>query len=258
MEQELQNRIEELESKLEQKDKEFLTFKKEYEEFKTKYTDHNHTGKDGTGIIRSSIDLKAGEPVFFNGGAIETVYLDGTEFLGLIVGNDREDQNDSDNTQFIIQHQPLTNGTTNQSFIYGDRKPRFQGSFASITSGGTTMRTNEFTFELDELVGAYIIVYRSASEFDVFQISSNTGNTVTITGGTWSTSVSPAKWVIFVPVYLGAAEIPWRRLYTTEGVAGGIRFGVGHTAGGQNGMLYMDAVGDLYWRNKAGSSTKLN
>ena len=57
---------------------------------------------------------------------------------------------------------------------------------------------------------------------------------------------------------MGSAQTIFQRFYTQEGTAGGIRFGVGATAGGQNGLLYSDATGDLYWRDKAGTSVKLN
>jgi hypothetical protein len=57
---------------------------------------------------------------------------------------------------------------------------------------------------------------------------------------------------------MGSADTPFQRFYTQEGTGGGIRFGVGTTNGGQNGLAYMDVTGDIYWRNKIGASTKLN
>lgn len=219
---------------------------------------HLHTGEDGSEKLKTYIELPENEFVKSGSMAIEGQNLNPTERLDgfIVVGEDKNTSNGSDNTQIVIQHFKNSNDT----FMFGQRSPLYIGTTGDVNSGGTTMSQSNFTWDTNELAGAYVVVYDSNGDFDCYQIASNTADTITITGGTWSFSEDPASFVIYVPVYFGSAEYPWRRLYTTEGVAGGIRFGLGMTNAGQqdNGMLYMDSAGDLYWRNKAGTSTKLN
>jgi len=180
-------------------------------------------------------------------------------FGGLIVGKQPTEQggDTTKNFQLVIEHKHGTDGTTNDTFVYGVRPPTYIGN-GDVTSGGNTMVQSNFSWTTNELAGAYINIFNSSGTF-VFTkpIASNTSTTITITG-TWPSSVSNGTFSIYVPVYFGSSQTPWRRLYTGESTSEGIRFGYGPTAGGQNGLLYMDSAGDLYWRNKSGTSTKLN
>ncbi len=163
----------------------------------------------------------------------------------------------SNNIQMNFYHQP--NGV--QSFMWMFRKPlvaAVQGTSLSITSAGSTVTIPGYNFTTNELAGAVIYIQNSSgTTISASTIVSNTATVVTI-NGTWGVTASNCVFGIYIPVYLGSAETIWQRAYVQETTAGGVRFGMGATAGGRNGLLYMDAAGDLYWRDKAGTSVKLN
>lgn len=232
--------------------------KKEIAELKEIIANHSHTGFDGSAQIKTTIEI--GENEYFRTGSLAIEGLnnkdEGTIEGAIVVGDDKIIADGSKNSQINIQHLKGSNDT----FVFGLRSPIYQSDTGSVSIGGTTMSQTSFGWQTNELAGAYVLVIDGGGDYDVWEIASNTSTTITITGGTWSFSQSGAKFLVFVPVYFGAAQYPWRRLYTLDGVGGGIRFGLGQTNAGQqgNGLLYMDAAGDLYWRNKAGTSTKLN
>jgi len=254
MPDEKDKRIEELTKKLD-------TLQRGFDKLADEYTRHSHTGKDGTQISKDSIELLPGQA--FKAGSIALVdapqaaNLQAGRFFGsVMVGNDSSMINGSENLQLNIDHQSET--TTMQSFIYAFRKPIAFGTTGSITSGGTTLNQGEFTFDINVLDGAYIDVYDSTNTFkETFEIASNTAQVITITGGTWSYTASSITFQVFMPVYLGAADFPFRRIYTDSGINGGIRFGVGPTNAGQkqNGLFYLDmADGNLYFRKPDGTT----
>lgn len=213
---------------------------------------HQHSNYDGTKSFLNDLSIPSGMAFESGHSQFGELYVGGNYNAGIVTGEDRILSDGSTNSQFFIQHQ------ANETFINPSRGPQFTAQDASITSGGTTMTQAKYTFETNALVGLYLYVNTSGTNYDAFPIASNTGNTITISGGTWTATVSNAIWLVYKPIYLGSAQYVFKRAYVDEGTAGGIRFGVGHTAGGQNGLLYMDATGDLYWRNKGGSATKLN
>lgn len=240
--QELKNQIEEL--------------KTELQEMRETIANHGHTGQDGSTALNTTIEIdenkvfKTGSMVIEGVPAVTPNILVG----GIAVGEDTVMSDGSRNTQVVINHDE----DSFQSFMFGQRAPIYRGTDGDINAGGNTLQQDTYTWETNELAGAYVVANTSATEFDFYEIASNTSDTLTITGGTWSASEDPSEFFVFVPIYFGAAQYPWRRIYTMEGTGGGVRIGGGDTAGGQNGLLYMDSGGDLYWRNKAGSSTKLN
>ena len=163
------------------------------------------------------------------------------------------------NLQFNLFHQPQN--AANQSFITAFRPPIFgtpQNTTISTTLGGNTVTVSGYGFVVDELAGGLINIFDSSGTFIESQtIASNTASVITITG-TWLATTAGGTFYIYQPVFLGSADTIWQRFYTQEGTGGGIRFGVGTTGGGQNGLLYMDATGNIYWRDKANAATKLN
>lgn len=261
--EELRTEVEQLKRKDQDRDGEMSEIKRILES-------HTHSGNDGTKpFYNETMKLKTGSQVsagyvtladqILPSGA--TGAIDDVQRGALVVGKDEDLSDGFDNAQLTIEHQEVTDGGTNQTFLWGIRGKGYAGDTGEVTSGGTTLDQANFTFVVDRLTGHFIAVYNPSAptEFDVYEIASNTATQITITGGTWTfNSANDAKFFIWVPMYSGAAQYPWRRIYTMEGTAGGVRFGGGDTAGGQNGMLYMDSTGDLYWRSKAGVSTKLN
>lgn len=229
---------------------------------------HQHDGVDGTNKLRKTITLDIDQNISIG----PTQIVSGTTpLLGTTadqyatawsIGPDDVNTpllNKSANAQVEIQHYP--NGT--QSFFRGFRKPialKFESTTTntSTTAGNSTVTLTGFNFTTDELTGGLINIYNSSgTHIETQTIASNTSTVITITG-TWLASTSNAIVFILRPLFLGSAEAIWQRGYVQEDTAGGLRFGVGPTAGGQNGLLYMDATGDLYWRDKGGTSTKLN
>jgi hypothetical protein len=263
-------KIQELETKNQELTKKLDELSNKFEELKGVVSTHTHGGLDGSKqfyndpiVLKSGIGISSGKYQFID---VEDLVNNRT-IGGLVVGDGAKGSGTVDTaqetSQFFIEHYY---GTLN-TFIESFRTPLYDGvDNGNITSGGTTMSQTKFSWATDELAGAYVIVYDSANtatvsppaEFDVYEIASNTATTLTITGGTWTFTDASANFTVFMPVYLGSANFPFRRLYTMEGTGSGIRFGVGDTAGGQNGLLYMDATGDLYWRPKTGAAVKLN
>ena len=246
---------------------EIQDLRQEIELLKSRYAVHQHDDVDGTNHLRKNIVLDKDQSIVIGTGGIVTD-SNATGSVSDIynfyttVGPDTGPTifgNQSPNLQLVMQHLP--NNTSLQSFIFGMRKPlvsSWQGTKTSTTLGGNTATISGYNFATNSLAGALINITASDGTFVETQtIASNTATSITISG-TWLASTSSADFYIYVPVFFGSADFPWQRLYTQEGTGAGIRFGVGPTAGGQNGLLYMDSTGDLYWRDKAGTSTKLN
>lgn len=272
MENESQQKIQELESKNQELTKKLEELSNTFKEIKTTLELHTHTGRDGsTKFFNSDIELKSGTGISVGKyGFIDYVTdstLIGAMVVGDLVGQTGTTDNAKNTTQLSIDHQFSTNGSTNQTFFYGYRSPVYSGETnGSITSGGTTMSQTRYSWEANELDGAYVAVYdgANAGQFDFYEIASNTATTLTITGGTWTFTDTAATWVVIVPVYLGAAQYPWRRVYTMDGIGGGIRFGGGDSpvynsgtgtwSSGQNALLYTDGT-DLKFRKKDGTVT---
>jgi hypothetical protein len=246
--------------------KKILDLESKLKTLETNYAKHQHDGIDGTNQLRKSIKLDQDQYLQVGLGSQATGPISGlgsaSEQLQYAISLGKDDGrtgfvNKADILQMDFLHQP----NTATSFISSRRTPvvtALEGTSISTTSGGSTTTIAGFNFETNELAGALINIYNSSGTFvESRVIASNTATVITITG-TWSASTSSATFDIYLPVYLGTAEFIWQRFYTQEGTAGGIRFGVGPTAGGQNGLLYSDAIGDLYWRDKNGDSLKLN
>lgn len=271
--EEIKNKIDELERLVKK-----LVSDLEEEKEKVKNTayvldHHNHTGDDGTKILEHQLNLKPEQPIKMGYGgmlsgtnASQSIALGSTSEqiqMSFVSGKDMGGAfgTTTGNLQFNLLHQPLN--ASNQSFITAFRPPIFApipGSTISVTAAGNTVTINGYNFVTNSLAGAQINIFSSAGALIETQtIASNTATVITISG-TWGATTSGGTFVIFQPVFFGSADTPYQRFYTMEGTGGGIRFGVGVTAGSQNqnGLLYMDATGDLYWRNKSGTSTKLN
>jgi len=268
MDEDLLNRISELEDEVEGLKKEKKTMAEDMESrllaVEKVLREHTHRGDDDSASIEKDIELLSGQK-FVSGdvatfAGLESAVNNRTLFVAS-TGRDKSEAEGINNSQVQLEHQYFTDppdGTTRQSFFYGIRGPIYQGT-ATMASGGTTLTQSNWKWTDDELVGARVLVYNAAAtDFEGYEISANTSQGLTITGGTWGFGGTGLAFQVFMPVYLGGATYPWRRIYMEEGTAGGLRIGLGATGGGQNGLLYMDATGDLYWRNKSGTSTKLN
>jgi hypothetical protein len=185
--------------------------------------------------------------------------------------------NSSLNTQVFLQDQ--VDSTAFNSFFYGYRKPLYQtntGATSSVTSAGNTLTDTNKNWATDELAGAHINIYNSSASLQFTrQIASNTATVITI-DGTWPATVSGGTYLVFMPVFLGSAESPWRQVYAggTDVSSGGdgsvrraIRIGYGTTAGADVIGIYYGTstpegvvtanVGSLFLRTDGGASTTL-
>lgn len=226
---------------------------------------HTHNGSDS--LLIATVDLPAGTPIKLGLGGMLSVAnnkaTDATNYqiqTSIVAGSDQTGaaSTTTDNLQLNLLHQP--NNVNNQSFITAFRPPVYAnlpGTTITTTMGGNTVTTSGYGFVTNSLVNALInIINASGTLIETQTIVSNTDTIITI-AGTWLASTVAGTLGILQPVFLGAADTPYQRLYAREGTGGGLRLGVGPTNGGQNGLLYMDSSGNLYWRNEAGSSTQL-
>lgn len=228
------------------------------------FKNHGHEGEinDGSKRLQREIDLLPGNSLGVAGVAALTGFDstsngDNRTLVVMGTGRDSVAKDGLNNSQIYLEHQYDTDGTTNQSFFQGIRSPIFTGSDANIESGGTVMKQSTYEFVPNSLAGAYLIVNTTGNtDFDGFLIASNTDTTITITGGTFTFGGNPLTWNVFIPIYLGSATFPWRRAYVMDGVGGGLRFGPGATAGGQNGLLYSDGE-NLKYRRPNGTTETL-
>lgn len=247
--------------------KKINTLEQELNLIKTKLANHQHDQHDGTSVLRKSIILDNDQFIQVgNGGMMSAPVVNlGTtnEQYQFSLATGRDDGrtgfvNKPDILQLNLLHLP--NNTSNYSFVTAMTSPLVTptSDTISVTAGQNKVTINGLNFTTNELAGALIDIANSSGALVETQtIASNTATVVTISG-TWGASTSGGSFYIYQPVFLGSADTIWQRFYTQEGTSGGIRFGVGPTAGGQNGLLYMNATGDLYWRPKAGAAVKLN
>jgi hypothetical protein len=252
--EQLQNKILELESKI--------------QKLEVNYAKHQHDSLDGTNTLKKSIKLDQDQflQVGLGGQATGQVLNVGeaNEQIQYAIAVGKDDGrtgfvNKADVMQMNFLHQPRN--TSRQSFLTMVRTPvvsPLENTSISTSSGGNTVTIVGYNFVTNELAGGLInIINSSGALVETRTIASNTATVITITG-TWGASTSGGTFYIYAPVFMGAADYIYQRFYAQEGTDGGIRFGVGPTAGGQNGLLYMNATGDIYFRDKSGNSIKLN
>lgn len=227
-------------------------------------SEHGHVFGDGSSALTKAIALNDSEPVRSGFMGIEGIPYDGDKRLwegAIVLGSDEKTSNQSNNSQVNYVHYFDRQSGIWSSFLLGLRAPLYSGKTGSVVSGGSTMSQSDFSWSTNALSAASVVVFDTdLTTFNCYDVSANAAGSLTVTGGTWRFTNSAASFTVYSPVYVGSAEYPWRRFYTSEGTSGGLRFGQGMTNAGQkdNGLLYMDSAGDLYWRNKAGSATKLN
>lgn len=208
---------------------------------------------DGGGII------KIGD-AFFSGispfdGVVNRAHMNAGE------DDEMRLSSQSDNSQLTLENQPTTTGSTNQSFFYGFRAPLYTNTGVSITSSESTLSDTKFQWDTNELQGAYVTVLDSSGVLqDSFEISSNTATEITV-DGTWGFTDSDSTYTVFMPVYLGSADYPWRRLYAGEDMRLG--FGASNStdvqhikwgSGDPNGSVSAPP-GSIYFRKDGGTDS---
>lgn len=269
MNNDLQEQIDDLKDELSSKEKFFQSevdsLKSVIEELRNEISSNPATSSvnsdaKGSFGVRDREFLFSGNSKFF-GVTVGEGSSSQIDVLQMAVGKDPATISDSSSRdmEVFFQHQYANN----VSFIGGRRNPIYSNlndnaSSISVSSGGTTLTQAKFAWTTDELANAYVNIYDSSKNYVCTRkISSNTSTTLTIST-TFPSSQSNCFYLVWMGVYVGISQFPFMRCSVMEGTEGGVRFGLDATASGQNGLLYMDATGDLYWRNKGGTATKLN
>lgn len=289
MNEDLQNKIEELEQTIQTQASQISSLLFDIALIK-KDMDDERIGRGSLVSFPNGIDVTGGKPVFIgNGGIIEvTKNIDTASevnSIALTAGRDRGSpaggaKENSNNSQIFLQHQNGTYGDTNQTFLFGFRPPLFTNftdtSGITATSGASTLTDSTQNWTTNELAGAQLLVYSSAGAFQYSrQIASNTATVITI-DGTFPATVSNAKYTVLMPVYLGAADYPWRQGYfggqdVSSGGTGAqrrvLRFGYGTSSGADVIGLFFGTgdpenvvtanVGSLFLRSDGGATTTL-
>lgn len=255
--EDLKRQIEDIRQLLSKKDSEITELKSAVLLMADTIKQHQHSGSDGSAQIESEpVVLK--DNVRFQTGltSIDSSTLksesgEKISYTAIITGGEagKKGRVDTlkDSNQFTVEY----NHDTDTAFIYSFTNPLYVGT-GSVTSGQPELKQNEFTFSVNELAGKFIYVVVNDSKYG-YQILSNTNNTITISG-TFSGSDNNASFIVYMPAYMGASNYPFRRLYTTGSTDGGVRFGLGATNNGQNGLLYLEeSTGRLQFRRPNGT-----
>lgn len=233
---------------------------------KTNYEKHQHDSIDGTNTLSKKIKLLKDQFLYLGDSTQGTLPnlnlgLSNEQYqYSISVGKDGSNEGLS-NKANLLQFNLISRSNSKDCSISstgGILVSSFANTYISTTAGGNTVTISGYNFITDELSNSLINIFNSSGTLiETRTILSNTSTVITI-NGTWGASTSGGTFFIYSPVYLGTNFNIFQRLFIQESTDGGIRFGAGVTAGGQNGLLYMDSVGDLYWRNKSGTSVKLN
>lgn len=232
---------------IEQLEKELEKLKGELKTFKQSYSIHQHNNSDGTKQLRKTLFLDQDQVYTVGstemGSAEGYNSVNGRNYFGIIATGPQMQKtttNQFPNQQLVMRHLPDDQGL---SAFYSDASPiviSFANTSISTTAGGTTVTITGYNFVTNSLAGAYINIYDSAGIIQEAQIIlSNTATVVTI-DGTWINSTSGGFFEIYSTVFLGTFLRMWKQLYLEKSSSGGIRFGPGLFAGGQQAALYVD------------------
>jgi hypothetical protein len=283
MEEELKKEIESLKNRVN-----LLTNKVGQVEQLTKL--HKHTGYDESSRIDGDVTLLPNRFLTIGNAQItEDTRSYGSaaqvERLLLITGKDMNSgfTNTSENTQLQIENQSATTGSSNQSFFYGLRAPVYtdtatdDGSSNTVTSAAFVVNDTTKTWTTNELAGAMVNIYSSAGALvHSKQIASNTSTQITVDDAWDSTVSSGGSYIVWMPVYMGSADYPWRRGYFmgSDSSSGGdgtvmkaIQLGRGPSGGTDVIAIFYGAgtpesavtanIGSLFLRTDGGTSTTL-
>lgn len=220
---------------------------------------HQHTDGDGTQKLRKTMFLDQDQVYTVGstqtGSAMLLNEINGRQFFGIQQTGPQMQQTTTNrfpNLQLISMNLP--DDTSRLDNIYARGNPTvtsFETMYGtiSVTAGGSTVTINNYSFAVNELAGAYVVIYDSDFIAQEIQpILSNTASVITI-DGTWWNSTSNGSFEIYAPVYLGNYNHPFKQVAVIDGdIPNGIRFGGGIGTNTPAGFLSMIA-GQLVWQN---------
>ena len=255
---------------LENLKRELEELKMDFSEWKKIFDFHKHSGRDKSSMIDGNLTLKTQSFITIGNSQIsgatvnEGASNEANRFYS-VAGKDitTEFADTSIDSQLTLEHQPTTTGSTNQSFYYGIRPPLWTNNGISITNATNTFTDSKRSWTVNALTNAYVNVYDTNLVFkETRKISSNTATVVTVDSNFTFTD-SNSTYIILMPVYLGSADYPWRRIYIMED----IRFHRGTSAGtdtiwikfgsGSPETVVTANIGSLYLRTNGGANTTL-
>jgi hypothetical protein len=265
-----------LQQTIDQLQKQVGTLQKDLAEYKKKFVMHQHTGTDGSvWLDNTDIFLRDKRAIVSGCGGILGETLDATDTtpvkrgLAIVCGPEANRSagnigTKSKNAEIILRKQGNGEETSANTFFYGFHNLNevdCSKKIISIAVGQTVFIDSDLDLN-DGIsrVGYYIlfelkvpIIVNGTPQTDFsYKIISNTSNSVTIDSPGITAAGQLSYYSIAAPIYLGNAQYPWTRIYTTMGSGGGVRFGVGGTNNGQNGLLYTDGV-QIYFKDVYGS-----
>jgi hypothetical protein len=143
-------------------------------------------------------------------------------------------------------------------FLYAYRTPTI---LSTGTISGSTLTDEKANFKPNQLNGS-IITILSATVMETRKVVSHTSDTITV-DKEWIAPAGDYQYQLVAPVFLGAATIPFTRLY----VGDDIRLGYGSSGGGQvryikwgtgspEGVVVAN-IGSLYLREDGSTNTTL-
>lgn len=231
---------------------------------------HQHSGTDGSHLVDADIvlgrdrglaigEFAMGCGVIYEGSTAASTPQQNSKVENFGTEPMRANRNFSrKGIQTQLTDEP--NSGTYNSFFYAFRAPFIISGTGTLTNGGSTLTDSTRSFSTNELAGAVLYVF-SGTDIEAFTIASNTATVITVSG-TWTVPTNPYSYVVARRVFLGAANAPWRRLYTNE-----IRMGEGGSAGSQVVWIKYgtgspeNAVtappGSIYLREDGGANTSL-
>lgn len=185
------------------------------------------------------------------------------DFALLATGPSRDEKLDksfqkTSNSAIVLIHYDK-NEVGGFSRFVGESSDSYVNLTGTATISGSTITDNKFKFETNELISnpnrTYVCnIYNDAEFIGAYNVTSNTNNTITLDG---SPNVSGKfGYALVATLYLGFSDIPFQRVYVNNGLAGGIRFGIGPTGQGGNGLLYTNG-NNLIFRNNLGVITTI-
>lgn len=145
------------------------------------------------------------------------------------------------------------------SRFVGEASDSYINLTGTANISGNTITDDKFKFETNELISnpnrTYVCnIYDDGSLVSAHNVTSNTNNTINLDG---SPNVSGKfGYALVATLYLGFTDVPFQRAYVNNGLSGGIRFGIGPTGQGGNGLLYTNG-NNLIFRNNLGVTTTI-
>lgn len=244
-----------IEERLGNYQKEISSLKSEIDKLEDLIESHTHNGIDSKHVA-GELRSKPGSYHDLDSGMLISLTSRpgvGKDITVLTAGQDKAKPGTktgfSKNTELYLEKNESLN------LIYAAGDTAYFNNSGSATITGSVISDNTFIWKESELVDNYInILDVSGNMVESRKVIANTSNTITLDSD--PNTQGKTRYVINKGVLLGASNYPYRRLYVENDLFGGIRFGIGPTAGGKTSQLYVDGD-NLKFKNASGTTTTI-